>query len=189
MVRTYKRKKPESYSPQLLKQALDAVQSGVINPNQAEREFKIPRSTIRLNLKKPSDSVGRPTIFSLKQEENLCNRIIYVCQRGFPLKVAEFLKVVCLYGKRLQRRKSLQGPLPLNWLKTGRASEDWWKLFKKRHPLLALRSAQGLSNARAEAFNEDRVNSFFVQYAELIKSLDLGNLSSLVYNCDETALN
>jgi hypothetical protein len=178
------------YEPRLLKQAVDCVKSGLMNPSQAEREFNIPRSTIRLNMKQPQKTVGGRTIFSPEQENKLCDRLIYMCQRGFPLKVADFQKAVYIFGKRLERRKSLPcGLLPQAWNTSRHASDDWWKCFKKRHSSLTLRIAQGLSNARAQAFNQDRVNQFFVDYKDLIDTLQLGEAyGELVYNCDETGL-
>ena len=39
--------------------------------------------------------------------------------------------------------------------------DHWWSLFKKRHPELALRTADSLERSRAEALNLDVVKEYF----------------------------
>jgi hypothetical protein len=190
MVRNYKRKRTEAFNPQVLKQAVDAVNTGRMNLSEAAREFNLNRNTIRYNLDQSSmKASGGQTIFTNDQEENMCNRLIYVCQQGFPLKIADFLKIAYTYGSRLERRKLLQcSKLPKSWHDNEMASYDWWLSFKKRFPNLTLRVAEGLSNARAQAFNEERVKAFFEDYVNMIMNLNLQNHPALIYNCDETGL-
>ena len=188
MVRTYKRKKVAAYTPQLLKQAVEAVNSGMMNFSEAAREFSIPRNTIRINLFQTRRHVGGQTIFSKEQEEKMCQRLLYISKRGFPLSVADFLKIVYTFATKLDRRKLLQCPLPKTWHVNEMASYDWWLCYKKRYPVLALRLPEGLSSARAEAFNEERVQNFFSEYTECIQKLGLQQYPCLTFNCDETGL-
>jgi hypothetical protein len=52
---------------------------------------------------------GGQTIFRKHQEEKLCERLLYISDRGFPMTISE--SVVFLYAKKLSRRKKLQQSL------------------------------------------------------------------------------
>nr|XP_047135287.1 MFS-type transporter clz9-like [Hydra vulgaris] len=56
------------------------------------------------------------------------------------------------------------------------------------HTQLTLRIPEGLSRARAEAFNENRVQTFFNDLQPFYEQLDIKNYPNLIYNCDETGL-
>lgn len=65
MVRNYKKKTVPAYSIETLKKAVTEVKNGHLNPNQASREYGIPRTTIvdRVKLRRGAvkDTRGRPT--------------------------------------------------------------------------------------------------------------------------------
>ena len=108
--------------------------------------------------------------------------------RGFPSTSKWLRSHAYFFARRLHRRRQLQQPIPANWKKSFSASYDWFLAFKKRHPRLALRVPEGLSKARAEAFNKERVETFFNDVKKVYQDLNLENCPSIIYNCDETGL-
>lgn len=191
MVRTYTRKTARAcHERDRIQLAIEQVRDGM-KVSVAARTFGIPRSTLRDKLSRrwnKADRAGAKTIFSKKQEQTLVDRAIYMADRGFPLTSKSLRSNAYLYAQKLSRRHCLQMRLPKNWTKSKEASYDWFLAFKARHPKLALRHPEGLSKARAEAFNRDRVENFFRDIQKIYQQLDLNNFPSLVYNCDETGL-
>ena len=190
MVRTYKRKNSKAYTNENIKEALQAIDDG-LSVNLAAKQYDIPRSTLRdkrINRRQSNSRAGHKTIFSAEQESRLISRISYMADRGFPLTSKRLCNVAFSYAKFLGRRKKLQCTIPKNWEKFSATSKDWLLGFKKRNPQVALRVPEGLSKARAEAFNKDRVDMFFNDVEKLFASIDLKDYPSLVTNCDETGL-
>jgi hypothetical protein len=125
-------------------------------------------------------------VLSKLQEQQLRDRILYMAERGFPMTISAVREVAYHYVKVLHRRKLCE--LPETW-KAGRmASLDWLDGFRKRNNDLSLRIAENISTSRAEAFNEERINTFFVEVCSLFNKLQLNDYPHLVYNCDETGL-
>ena len=108
--------------------------------------------------------------------------------RGFPLTSKWLRSHAYSYARKLNRRCRLQKPIPANWKKSFQASYDWFLAFKGRHPKLALRVPEGLSKSRAEAFNKERVKTFFNDVDKVYQDFKLENCPSVIYNCDETGL-
>lgn len=188
MPRVYQRKtKQGQYDPRLLSQAIDEVKKG--RPlSTVSKELKVPRSTIRRHLDGNVRRRGGQTILTTGQEATLSKRILEMCSRGFPLNVTDARSLAFRFASQLQRRKQLKRPLPKAWSQTKKASFDWWNSFKVRHQALALRIPEGISAARAEAFNEKRIEEFFRDLREVFDDNDFHQFPQLVFNCDETGL-
>jgi hypothetical protein len=125
-------------------------------------------------------------IFSEAQESVLCKRVVYMCERGFPITIEGLQKVAFLYAKKLCRQKKLIKSIPLTW--TTKASYEWWYGFRNRHPELALRVAENISVSRAEGFNKERISAFYTELVPIYDRLGFHHLPQLIYNCDETGL-
>ena len=191
MPRTYKSKNVyRKYSQDALNAAIASVRSGDNTPSAASRLFNIPRKTIADHLKtqRKHTSSGKPTIFTSTQEDEISKRLVYLEKRGFPLPISGLLEAAYKYACTLQRRKELEGCIPKNWHTFKRCSRDWWFSFRMRHPELSLRKPQGLSAARAQAFNPQRVDDFYDELKNIYEELDLQNFPQLIYNIDETGL-
>lgn len=66
------------------------------------------------------------------------------------------------------------------------AGKDWLTGFLERHPDLAKRKPQGLSQARCDGLNKIDVQNYFSLLGQLLKDLNLFNCPERIYNCDET---
>lgn len=190
MPRKYKRKSTRglTYTQDRLQQAMAAVASGVPF-KRAYMEFGIPRNTLRRHLRGETTNVyGGQTILTEQQETALEERIYFMCNRGFPLTIDDLRQLAFLYCKKLLRRKQIL-KIPKTWFQQKKASYDWWYGFKERHPRIAVRVAENLSAARAEAFNPDRVSAFYNSTVDVTANLGIyDEHPGLVYNCDETGL-
>ena len=63
------------------------------------------------------------------------------------------------------------------------AGKEWLFNFRKRHPILSIRTPEPTSIARAKSFNEHNVSKFF----DLLESLPYFPPTN-IYNCDETGI-
>ena len=76
--------------------------------------------------------------------------------------------------------------MPKSWDEDQLASSDWYYAFMHRHPSLALRTPEGMSIARAVAFNWATVNSFFEAYTSAMEKYSF--TPDRIFNLDETSL-
>jgi hypothetical protein len=190
MVRTYKRKRQTSYSEVDLRRAVESVQGGM-TISEASRTFSIPRGTITDNMKSflSKKKSGGKTIFTLEQEMSMKDRILYLSSRGFPVTADQLCKIAYSFAEKLRRRKKLQmNSIPRKWNLDGKASNDWYLGYKRRHSDLVLRTPEGISTARAEAFNPKRVSKFFEDARQIYDKFQFFNFPSQIYNVDETGL-
>ena len=74
----------------------------------------------------------------------------------------------------------------MKWEREEAASADWYYGFMNRHPKLSLKAAEGMSIARATAFNKTSVATFFQAYTSAIEKYGL--TANRIFNLDETAL-
>nr|XP_047140763.1 uncharacterized protein LOC105843445 [Hydra vulgaris] len=189
MVRNYKPKRQINYNAEIFQAALQTIIDGE-TISTAAKQFNIPRTTLidKLRGKHQTHSIGGKTIFFKNQEETLVQRLLYMADRGFPLTIMWLRSAAYFYAKSLCRRHLLQKSIPKSWHNKCLASRDWFRSFRKRHTQLTLRIPEGLSRARAEAFNENRVQTFFNDLQPFYEQLDIKNYPNLIYNCDETGL-
>ena len=188
MPRTYKSKNARlNYSNDSMLNAICLVKQGTPLSTAAHR-FSVPRNTLRRHVKNETIRPGGKTIFTYQQEKILCKRILYAAERGFPMTISNIRFAAYEYAHTLDRRRKLNSSVPNNWQKNKRASLDWWESFRKRNPDLSLRKPEGLSAARAQAFNKERVDSYFNDLRELFDLLNLRDFPQLVYNTDETGI-
>nr|XP_047146869.1 uncharacterized protein LOC124819373 [Hydra vulgaris] len=189
MVRNYKPKRQKNYNAEIFQAALQTIIDGE-TISTAAKQFNIPRTTLidKLQGKHQIHSISGKTIFFKNQEETLVQRLLYMADRGFPLTIMWLRSAAYFYAKSLCRRHLLQKSISKSWHNKCLASRDWFLSFRKRHTQLTLRIPEGLSRARAEAFNENRVQTFFNDLQPFYEQLDIKNYPNLIYNCDETGL-
>lgn len=192
MPRCYKSKdRYRQYDQSSLDLAVTSVKVGDQTVNSAAGVYGVPRKTISNRLKKGQDVVtklGGPTIFSASQELDLVKRLKYLEGRGFPLDINGLLRSAYFFALQLSRQRKLNVQIPKNWHRNRKCSRDWWFSFKRRHPTLTLRKAEGISISRAHAFNEGRIESFFSQCHTLYEELEISKFPQLIFNVDETGL-
>lgn len=189
------RKVYNTYSSDVMKDAIKAVKSGQLNTFQASKDYKVPRKSLARHLLKSAidgenvvTSIGvygeHTQVFSANQERLLCDRSLLLADRGFPVTVASLRKLAFQYASSLNNLGKLKCKIPVTWVSNNSAGKDWYLGFKARHTELAIRKPEGLSTSRAQAFNKDRINHYFESIIPALKDVD----PRVIYNVDETGL-
>jgi hypothetical protein len=187
MVRHYKRKTDRaSWTMEAMEAAVEAVRNGM-GRRTAAGAYQVPRSTLRRyvdgdNKKKPGDNnsvLGRPTVLSKQQEEELVEHIIQFERRGFPMTVVDIRILAFGYIKA--------NKIPNNFKPDSKmAGQDWWQGFRNRHGnVLTIRKPQPLSIQRAIGMNRPLVERYFEMLNE---THDLFGQPTRIYNADESGL-
>jgi hypothetical protein len=192
MARKYIKKNVKRYTEDDIKNAMKAVQKGM-KVFTAAQQFGVPRGTLRSRLdgrqeeddEKPA---GKNSIFTSRQEHVMKERVLLLCDRGFPITVSEFRSIAYEYAKKLKRRGKLNLPYPQKWDDEKKPGLEWYFGFRNRHPELCLRIPQGLSMSRSQAFNEERVENFHADLKNLYDQFQMYDYPTLIYNADETGL-
>lgn len=170
--------KKKSYTPQNVETAVKAVQNGM-SLRAASEKYNVPRSTISIKNKGkvPLNASMGPSTYLSKEEEKLCEWIIYLGQRGFPVTKTKLLESVQALVTELGR----ETPFVNN--KPGR---HWLEAFLRRHPHLSKRIAQTLTSTRASV-TEVALRNWFKEVEEHLTKLNLVLIDpSRVFNCDES---
>ena len=76
--------------------------------------------------------------------------------------------------------------IPDVWRKEGMATREWYYGYMFRHPKLALKAPEGMSLARAIAFNRVNVEVFFKAYVEAVEQHSF--MPARIFNLDESGL-
>ena len=120
-------------------------------------------------------------VFTEAQEEKLVTYAIQVAKMFYGLPRTEFRRLAYDFAKACQ-----SPAIPANWDDEQRASTDWYYGFMNRHPELALKAPEGMSIARATAFNRTSVKAFFDLYTSAMEKYSFP--PDRIYNLDETSL-
>lgn len=81
---------------------------------------------------------------------------------------------------------ALKVKIPDRWNETNMAGPDWFTAFHKRHPLLAIRTAEITSLARTKSFNRHSVQLFFENLKKIMVKHKFE--PNDIWNMDETAV-
>lgn len=181
MVFNYKRKSNRAaWSEETLDRAVRAVKDDGQSINSTAKKFGIPFTTLQRHVKTGNNSkkLGRFTpVFSPEQEEELCLYIKKLDSLFFGISRSEFLELVYDYATR----NHISHPF-----KNGKAGDDWFSGFKRRHPDIVLRAPEPTSLARTRGFNRPQVELFYYNYWSLIEKYNFD--ATTIYNMDETGI-
>lgn len=162
------------YDNTKMKEAVQAVQSGMSIRNAAEL-YGVPKSTLQNRVKNVhSDTHGRPTVLTQDEETYLVEMVKQCADWGFPFTEFDLQMFVKTY---LDKRGLITRFL--NNLPTHR----FVKRFLGRHPELNLRKTNLIKRSRAKVSVTD-INEFFAHYEKTAAGIPPEN----IYNYDETNL-
>jgi len=126
--------------------------------------------------------LGRPSVLSTEQEEELASLILSMVNRLFGLTKRDVRELVFKYCEANNIKHSFNR-------KSGAACRDWFEGFLRRHPDLTLRTPEPTSIQRATGFNQQKVAIFFDHLYSLL--FDENNAQrkipeANIYNVDES---
>lgn len=181
MVFKYMRKSDRAaWSEETLEKALKAVKDDKQSINSTAKKFGIPFTTLQRHVKsgKKSKKLGRFTpVFSPEQEGELCAYLKKLDSLFFGLTRSDFLELVFHYASK----NNISHPF-----KNGKAGDDWFSGFKRRHPEIVLRAPEPTSLARTRGFNKPQVELFYTNFWNLVEKYKLD--ATTIYNMDETGI-
>lgn len=120
-------------------------------------------------------------VFTNEQELHIKNYAVKIAQMFYGLPVPEFRKLVLRYAEACGSKA-----IPEVWKVQGKATRDWYYAYMSRHPNLALKAPEGMSIARAMAFNRVNVEVFFKAYTEAVSRHNF--TPDRIFNMDESGL-
>ena len=186
MPKNYIRKtKRATWDEEDMRIAIIAIRNGEMSYRQACETFCVPRGTLERHVKGTNQKkagsarLGRETLMSEKHEDDLVQYIFAFEARGFPLTKSDILDITFQFCQRLGIEVKFRN---------GKASQDWWLGFRKRHPQVTIRKPQGLSIARVIHMNKPTETKFFELLEEVYNKYRVFGKPGHVYNTDESGL-
>lgn len=167
------------WSEDALRDALRAIQRG-LSQREASGRYGIPRRTLRNHIKseKISRKLGRGSILTAPQENDLVKRILRLADIGYPVTPKIMRHQVYKYVKNNEIKNNFSSETKL-------AGRGWFRLFLKRHPELSKRKAQNMNPARAQKLNKFIVNDYFKKLGDTLDELGFKDKPERIYNLDE----
>lgn len=186
MPRTYQKKGLRGiFDPNAMKEAILAVRRGMSIQKAAEI-FKVPRSTLGKHYKnlKPGEVTyrdllggGRKIELKKEDENSLAEFLKVAGNSGFGLAKDEILDLMKQFIKEKQ--------IVTRWGADNGPGEEWFRGFMIRHPFLARRKRELLSNQRVRGADPYTIQNFYQSVQELYTKEGIGPESgALIYNCD-----
>nr|XP_023027055.1 uncharacterized protein LOC111515050 [Leptinotarsa decemlineata] len=153
--------------------------------NAAARQYNISVTTLLRRIKAPIDQpvdkkLGRyRSVFSKEQEKILADYVLQMEERLFGLTIADLKSLAYQFAVRIHISQPFINEKQI-------AEKDWVYGFLKRNTKLSLRLPEKTSAARASAFNEVNVNTFFDLLDHLYGTCRYS--PNRIYNCDEAGI-
>lgn len=137
----------KQWDEERMKKAYVAVKEKQLSVRKAALSYNIPKSTLsdRVSGRVPFGSHSGPARYLSDGEET---QLVHFLCKAASLGYARTKKEVLAIVEELVSAKG----------KEIHVSNGWWESFRRRHPILTLRSAEKLSYARLVATNPDDLN-------------------------------
>lgn len=162
-----------------MKQALDAIKEGRSQRDVAA-QCKISRRTLRNHIKSgiAEKHMGVKSILTCDMERELVQRIVRFNEVGLPLSASMLRSYVYQFCEKNAIRTSF------NTVKC-MAGKDWLRAFLQRNPVLSLRRAQHMNQARAQKLNRFIVSDYFTKLKKFLSEMEIFDKPERIYNMDE----
>ncbi len=157
--------------------AIEAVTKQRVSVRKASELYGVPKSTLSDKVlgKVPVKCRSGPSSYlTFEEEEELTSFILEMAKIGYALTRKE---VICIV-QRIVDSKDI----------STNVSNGWWERYVQRHPHIRLRAAVPLSLARAMASDRDVLNRYFDMLEDCLRSNEILNRPSCIFNCDETGV-
>ena len=120
-------------------------------------------------------------VFTKEQEDHIEEYAIKIAKMFYGLRTKDFRTMVLKYAEAVDSQA-----IPDVWRTKGMATRDWYYGYMHRHSRLALKAPEGMSLARAIAFNRVNVEVFFKAYVEAVERDSF--MPARIFNLDESGL-
>ena len=154
---------------------MDAVVYSGVSVSKSAVMHGVPKSTLFDHVRGtvlPGARSGPPTLLSEEEEEDLVAFLVQSSEIGYAKTRLDTIAIV----QKMLFRKGRMQPI----------TNGWWSAFRKRHPILSLKSAATLSTARAKASSNKTIGKYFDLLQETLIENGLNDDPSLIFNMDES---
>ena len=158
--------------------ACQEVREGRLSIRRVADTYQIPKSTLsdRVSGRVREGSHSGPSRYLADEEEA---ELVYFLVGSANVGYAKTKKDVLAIVSRVAESKGLTN-CPV--------SHGWWESFRKRHPHLALRTAEKLSYARYVSTDPDIIDKYFDLLKDTLSDNKRLDRPAQIFNCDETGL-
>lgn len=148
---------------------------------QVVAKYKIPPTTLHnkvSNVSPINAKKGPQTIWTIEEEQQLVDWILYSEERGFPVTQEQLLNSVRWLVLDLKKETAFTKNKP---------GRHWYEAFYRRHPESSRRKPQNLSYSRASV-TEEGLRSWFAQVKKYLEDNNLININKnrIFNNGDES---
>ncbi|XP_057653938.1 uncharacterized protein LOC130892510 [Diorhabda carinulata] len=168
-----------------LLRAAEAVKNGVMGLREACRTLNnIPPPTLRRRLKNNDfikKTLGPPCILGIQNELKIRFHIQKLQKHGFAPTHENVRAMAFHLADQLKIKRPFNRDSKL-------AGYDWLHMFLQRHPDLSVRKAEGVSLARCNGMNKEKVSAYFNLLETTLMEAGLVNKAGHIFNMDETGL-
>ncbi|KAH9292038.1 hypothetical protein KI387_042776 [Taxus chinensis] len=175
---TLKVSKPRSdWNKSDMNNAMKDVEDYGYSTRAAAKKWGIPATTLTSWLMgiTTTKRKGPPTILTDEEEMEIVSWCHEMADMGHGLEIIQLKTCVA------QICETRSNPFT-----DGFPGKSWWAGFKKRHPDLTLRTAEGLDKDRAVCLRPSIVSSFYINLSKAYEANPYG--PNRIWNCDETGL-
>ncbi|KAH9291763.1 hypothetical protein KI387_043047 [Taxus chinensis] len=160
-----------------MEKAIDDVEFNGFSVRAAAKKYSIPPTSLHywLNGLTHTKRRGPPTVLTEEEEEEIVEWCKEMADMGHGLELMQ------LKANVAQICETRQNPF-----RDGFPGKSWWAGFRKRHPDLAIRTAEGLDRDRALNLRPAIVTKFYDNLAKSYGTYSYG--AHKIWNCDETGL-
>ena len=160
-----------------MKKAIDAVQNQHYSFRRAAEEYGVPRQTLHDHVSghvQFGQHSGPPRYLTDEEEDELENFLTGCASIGFARSRQQVIAVV----QEVVNRKGMRVTV----------TQGWWDSYKRRHPILTLRTASPLSYARAVANNQDVIDNYYTTLKQALVENEIMEKPTQIFNLDETGM-
>ncbi len=173
--------KRKLWSDLAMVEAVECVASGK-GLREAARLYNVPVETLRRRVNGTVMLDCRPgpaTVFTKEEEDQLVKYLIDMADMGYGLSRELVMRIAYIIAEKSRKKHPFTGES---------AGRSWFEGFRKRNPMLTIRTPQPLSYCRALCANPDIISDFFGKVGSLYGRLNLLSKPMQIFCADETGI-
>lgn len=172
----------KNYSDEDMQSALSNIRAG-LSIHKASKEFKIPRGTLqnRIHNRTKKARKGPETVLTSDEEKQIVDWLVANHLKGFPRRKNDVKNVVkeFLDADTTPRRNPFKDNFP---------GEKWYQSFLRRHPTIAIRTPESVTDASSKVAEKD-IRGWFEQIKFYLIDKNFSDIlddPKRIFNGDET---
>lgn len=172
----------KKYNDNDMQSALNKIKTG-LSIHKASKEFNIPRGTLqnRIHNRTKKSRKGPVTVLTPDEEKQIVDWLVANHLKGFPRRKNDVKSVVKDFLDADDRPRD-------NPFKDNLPGEKWYQSFLRRHPSIAIRTPEPVTDASSKVGEKD-IRGWFAQIKFYLKDKQFSDTlddPTRIFNGDET---